>query len=149
MEPSQEAVWNESSLDSLISDFRAHIARLGAVDCSAASAGDVMCELRDNAYPSLKALAEEVRELEDDLAGDDSELGQLQPEQVVQLAATIGSAGEIAVVTRELLPKLDEADADRLRVLVDRFEASARIAVAILERLLEIGDEASDGVSIV
>lgn len=137
--------WNGPTLESLIADFGAHIARLGALDANEATAADVIAELRDNAYPSLVALAEEMRELDAAVAELDEDEESLDGESSIQIAAALGAGGDLAAAVSEMLPTIeDESKREFLSGLVDRFQASARVAVAVLHRIVTVDDESAD-----
>lgn len=143
MEPTLElSEVGESRLDLLVADFAAHVARLAALDVETVTNAAVVIELRDNAYPSLLALAEEIRELDAELA----ELGSPEPgldaEHAVALAAALRTGHELSLAARAALSEIPSEEVKTtLEAHAARFEATARVATAVLHQVVVVDDE--------
>ncbi len=129
-------------LDMLVADFAAHVERLSALDVSSVTGSDVAIELRDNAYPSLLILAEELRELDAEFSELSVPDVALSPEHALALAAALRSGQNLAAAVRAAMTDVSSEETRvNLETHASNVETTSRIATAVLHQLVIVDDE--------
>lgn len=128
-------------MDALIADFRVTRNRLR--DSPPTTIKAMVEELRNNVYPSMIALAEQIAEV-DEVVLEMSEQGDsfIQPELAAQFFSTIAIGAQVLEEARNFLPEMSDLARKRVKDLLDNFEQSMELTfMGISEATVDPGDE--------
>jgi hypothetical protein len=130
-------------MDSLIADFR--VARKRLKESPPTTVEGMIEELRNNVYPSMIALAEQVAEVDEVvLEMSEQQDSYIQSELAAQIFSTIAIGGQVLEEVRNLMPEMSDLTAKRLKDLLDGFEHSMELTVmGVSEATIE--DDGEDG----
>lgn len=138
----EETKHSPGPMDSLIADFR--VARKRLKESPPTTVEGMIEELRNNVYPSMIALAEQVAEVDEVvLEMSEQQDSYIQSELAAQIFSTIALGGQLLEEVRSLLPEMsDDLAAKRVKDLLDGFEHSMELTVmGVSEATIEDEDE--------
>ena len=135
-------------VDSLIADFR--VARKRLVESPPDTVEGMVAELRNNVYPSMIALAEQIIEIDEVvLEMSEQQDSFIQQELASQIYQTIAIGSQVLEETRNMIPEMSDIAKNRVTDLLDGFEHSMELTMmgvsnATVDPDDEDGDENED-----
>ncbi len=133
------ADFGSDRLDCLVADTVSNLQRLAELDASSVTAADLASELRDNLYPSLLTVVEELRELDGYVGELSAPEPSLAPDDALAIAHAFRSAQTLAASVRQTLPSIEREDVrEMLREQARDVDKAVSAAAALVHRLVVI-----------
>ena len=111
-----------------------------------ATIADVNRELRDNTYPTLEAIVDQIVELDGVIQEVvENQDNYLQEDTAARILAALATAAALAEMVKEFLPELDDIRRKRFEDAIQLFEVSAQAAAEEISEAIVNYDDQGDG----